>query len=196
MNAFAIGGHEGSEDNSDRLVVLDMPGYGAGGRAEWGKEIIKYLERRKQLKRAFVLVDAQHGIKEGDRMMLQMLKSRKVPYQVVLAKVDKILFPSTKKTQIPNKNMLNTRIVHLDSILQVLKAAVEPDPESDDAESITGEILSCTSEKRAGRKYGIDTVRFAMLRAAGLQIQPKVKLAKPVEMISHEELFERQNTAG
>ncbi|KAB8299998.1 hypothetical protein EYC80_000238 [Monilinia laxa] len=194
MNAFAIGGHEGSVDNSDRLVVLDMPGYGHGGRSEWGKEIIKYLEKRKQLKRAFVLIDAEHGIKENDRVMLQMLRSREVPHQVVLAKVDKILFPGNSK-KIPNNHTLDNRLTHLDKILQETKVVVEPDPESGDVDFTTGEILTCTSEKRAGRKYGVDAVRFAMLRAAGLHIQPKVKLAKPVEMISYEELFERQNTA-
>lgn len=192
MNAFAIGGHEGSEDNSDRLVVLDMPGYGHGGRSEWGKEIIKYLEKRKQLKRAFVLIDAQHGIKELDRVMLQILRSRKVPHQVVLSKVDKILFPSNTKG-IPGSDALENRITGLDNFLQEVKAMIEAVPESDDADSLIGEILTCTSEKRAGRRYGIDTVRFAMLRAAGLEIQAKVKLAKPVDIISHEELFGIRN---
>ncbi|QSZ30747.1 hypothetical protein DSL72_000305 [Monilinia vaccinii-corymbosi] len=192
MNAFAIGGHEGSVDNSDRLVVLDMPGYGHGGRAEWGSEIIKYLEKRKQLKRAFVLVDAEHGIKENDRAMLQMLRSRKVPHQLVLAKVDKILFPSGAK-RVPNEPLLDHRFTRLDKVLKETKAVIEPDPESDDADLITGEILTCTTVTRVGKTFGIDAVRFAMLRAAGLHIQAKVKLAKPVEMISHEELFERQN---
>ncbi|TGO42206.1 hypothetical protein BHYA_0011g00400 [Botrytis hyacinthi] len=194
MNAFAIGGHEGSEDNSERLVVLDMPGYGHGGRPEWGKEIIKYLEKRKQLKRAFVLIDSEHGIKESDRVMLQMLRSQKVPHQVVLSKIDKILFASNTK-KIPSNDNLKNRMSRVDKVLQETKEMIEPDPESEDADSMTGEILTCTSEKCAGRKYGIDAVRFAMLRAAGLHIQPKIKLAKQVDIISHEELFEGLNTA-
>ncbi|KAF7919901.1 uncharacterized protein EAE98_009135 [Botrytis deweyae] len=194
MNAFAIGGHEGSEDNSERLVVLDMPGYGHGGRPEWGKEIIKYLEKRKQLKRAFVLIDAEHGIKESDRVMLQMLRAQKVPHQVVLSKIDKMLFASNTK-KIPSSDNLKNRMTRLDKLLQETKEMIEPDPESEDADSMTGEILTCTSEKCAGRKYGIDAVRFAMLRAAGLHIQPKIKLAKQVDIISHEELFEGLNTA-
>lgn len=195
MNAFAIGGHEGSVDNSDRLVVLDMPGYGHGGRAEWGKEILKYLTKRKQLKRAFVLIDSIHGIKENDQTMLRLLRSRKVPHQVVLAKVDKVLFSEGTK-RVPRKFVLENRLIHLDRLLQEVKASIEPDPESDDANCITGEILACSSEARVGRKFGIDAVRFAMLRAAGLHIQPKIKLAKPVEIISHEELFARLNNAG
>lgn len=30
------------------VVVVDMPGYGKGSRGEWGSEIMKYLEKRKQ----------------------------------------------------------------------------------------------------------------------------------------------------
>lgn len=30
------------------VVVVDMPGYGKGSRDEWGAEIMKYLEKRKQ----------------------------------------------------------------------------------------------------------------------------------------------------
>lgn len=47
MNFFAIGG-EDSRGNAGKVVVLDMPGYGKGSRAEWGTEIVKYLVGRKQ----------------------------------------------------------------------------------------------------------------------------------------------------
>jgi len=47
MNFFAVGGEDGA-GNPGKLVVLDMPGYGKGSRAEWGKEIMKYLVGRRQ----------------------------------------------------------------------------------------------------------------------------------------------------
>ncbi len=47
MNFFAVGGEDGA-GNPGKLVVLDMPGYGNGSRAEWGKEIMKYLVGRRQ----------------------------------------------------------------------------------------------------------------------------------------------------
>jgi len=47
MNFFAVGGEDGV-GNPGKLVVLDMPGYGKGSRAEWGKEIMKYLVGRRQ----------------------------------------------------------------------------------------------------------------------------------------------------
>ena len=45
MNAFGIGGTKGGES---KIVLLDMPGYGAASRLEWGQEIIKYLQGRRQ----------------------------------------------------------------------------------------------------------------------------------------------------
>lgn len=45
MNAFGIGGTKGGES---KIVLLDMPGYGKASREEWGTEIMKYLQGRKQ----------------------------------------------------------------------------------------------------------------------------------------------------
>lgn len=45
MNAFGIGGTKGGES---KIVLLDMPGYGKASRREWGVEIMKYLQNRKQ----------------------------------------------------------------------------------------------------------------------------------------------------
>lgn len=45
MNAFGIGGTKGGES---KIVLLDMPGYGKASRTEWGAEIMKYLQGRKQ----------------------------------------------------------------------------------------------------------------------------------------------------
>lgn len=45
MNAFGIGGTKGGEN---KVVLLDMPGYGKASRSEWGMEIMKYLQGRKQ----------------------------------------------------------------------------------------------------------------------------------------------------
>lgn len=45
MNAFGIGGTKGGEN---KVVLLDMPGYGKASRTEWGMEIMKYLQGRRQ----------------------------------------------------------------------------------------------------------------------------------------------------
>ncbi len=75
--------------------LVDMPGYGF---AKAPKDIVKkwrflvndYLRGRQELKRALVLIDARHGIKDVDREILEMLDKAAVSYRMVLTKADKI----------------------------------------------------------------------------------------------------------
>ena len=78
-----------------QMRLVDMPGYGF---AEAPKDLVKrwrflvndYLRGRSALKRALVLVDARHGLKEPDRDMMRMLDDAAVSYHLVLTKGDKI----------------------------------------------------------------------------------------------------------
>lgn len=181
MNAFAVGGTEDKGNN--RLIVLDMPGYGKGGRAEWGKEIMKYLEKRKELRRAFLLIEAEHGIKDSDRQILAMFKESGVPFQVVLAKADKILFPNNRN---PRPEVLEARFTDLRKTMETVREAVL-DLEIEKGE--IGEVIACSSEKKIdGKRLGMDAVRFAMLQAAGLELERKVELPKTVEVVAYEDL--------
>jgi GTP-binding protein len=78
-----------------QLRLVDMPGYGF---AEAPKDLVKrwkrlvndYLRGRTALKRALVLVDSRHGLKEVDREMMRMLDDAAVGYHLVLTKSDKV----------------------------------------------------------------------------------------------------------
>lgn len=78
-----------------RLRLVDMPGYGF---AKAPKDIVKkwrflvndFLRGRQALKRALVLIDSRHGIKDVDREILEMLDRAAVSYRVVLTKADKV----------------------------------------------------------------------------------------------------------
>ncbi|WP_420141447.1 ribosome biogenesis GTP-binding protein YihA/YsxC [Sphingomonas sp.] len=78
-----------------RLRLVDMPGYGF---AEAPKDVVKkwrflvndYLRGRAVLKRALVLVDSRHGLKDVDREVMDMLDQAAVSYRLVLTKSDKI----------------------------------------------------------------------------------------------------------
>ena len=75
--------------------LVDMPGYGF---AEAPKDMVKrwrflindFLRGRQVLKRALVLVDARHGLKDVDREVMTMLDQAAVSYHLVLTKGDKI----------------------------------------------------------------------------------------------------------
>ena len=75
--------------------LVDMPGYGF---AKAPKDMVKkwrflvndFLRGRQALKRALVLIDSRHGIKEVDREILEMLDKAAVSYRLVLTKADKV----------------------------------------------------------------------------------------------------------
>jgi GTP-binding protein len=79
---------------NDVLHLVDVPGYGyaKAGKKEvkaWQGLLFDYLRGRKQLARAFMLIDARHGAKEADLAMLKRLDEAAVSYQFVLTKADK-----------------------------------------------------------------------------------------------------------
>ncbi len=79
---------------SDRLYLVDMPGYGYAKvskkmRSEWDSLIFDYLRGRPNLKCVFVLIDSRHGLKDSDRMLMEMLDEAAVSYRIVLTKADK-----------------------------------------------------------------------------------------------------------
>jgi GTP-binding protein len=56
----------------------------------WQAVLRAYLRGRPGLTRAFVLIDARHGVMDHDLEMFGMLDDAAVAYQVVLTKADKI----------------------------------------------------------------------------------------------------------
>lgn len=78
-----------------RLRLVDMPGYGFAEAPRdlvkrWKRLVLDYLRGRLVLKRALVLVDSRHGLKEVDREMMAMLDDAAVSYHLVLTKADKV----------------------------------------------------------------------------------------------------------
>jgi GTP-binding protein len=78
-----------------QLRLVDMPGYGFAEAPKdlvrrWRNLINDYLRGRAVLKRALVLVDARHGLKDVDRDMMRMLDDAAVGYHLVLTKGDKV----------------------------------------------------------------------------------------------------------
>ena len=75
--------------------LVDLPGYGFANAPvavveNWQALLKAYLSSRSSLRRAFVLVDARHGIKPVDDEIMALLDRAAVPFQCVLTKTDKI----------------------------------------------------------------------------------------------------------
>ncbi|WP_339770200.1 ribosome biogenesis GTP-binding protein YihA/YsxC [uncultured Pseudosulfitobacter sp.] len=79
----------------DELYLVDLPGYGYANAPlqvveKWQRLLKQYLGGRQTLRRAFVLVDARHGIKKVDDEIMSLLDSSAVTFQVILTKADKV----------------------------------------------------------------------------------------------------------
>ena len=86
VNFFTVG---------DSHYLVDLPGYGFANApvavvARWQALLKSYLSGRANLRRAFVLVDARHGIKSVDEDIMNLLDSAAVTFQAVLTKADKV----------------------------------------------------------------------------------------------------------
>jgi GTP-binding protein len=79
----------------ERLVLVDMPGYGYAVAAKskvaaWTGLIHDYLRGRATLARVYVLIDARHGLKAVDDAILDTLGKAAVSHEIVLTKCDQI----------------------------------------------------------------------------------------------------------
>ena len=197
MNLYGVGPGDGvrikpgKSGGHDRIVgiggllIVDLPGYGEGSLTEWGTEIMKYLVNRKQLRRVFVLVDAEHGIKDKDRSLLASLRLAGVSHQVVLSKLDKVWVPSGTGDEKPVRReakVRKKREVKAKGDLAALrrrmeKVRLEVQPKVGGGAAL-GELLGVSSEVLvSGKRLGVDAVRVAVLRAAGVYLQSGRKLA-------------------
>lgn len=86
INYFSLG---------ESRYLVDLPGYGYAEApvaivAKWQALLKQFLSGRPTLRRAFVLIDARHGVKAVDEEILKLLDRSAVTFQAVLTKVDKI----------------------------------------------------------------------------------------------------------
>lgn len=85
-NFFELG-----SSTNERLILVDMPGYGKNSKQEWGDMVLKYLENRRQLRRVFLLRDLSKRFSPLDDHVALILDRLGISFQLVLTKTD--LFP-------------------------------------------------------------------------------------------------------
>lgn len=101
------------------FYFVDVPGYGYAKvskkqREEFGKMIEAYLVNRKELARAFLIVDLRHKPSEDDVLMYEFLKYYDIPVTIVATKADKI---GTTHIRKHIKTVENTLNIHKDDNL-------------------------------------------------------------------------------
>jgi YidC/Oxa1 family membrane protein insertase len=105
---------------------------------KWRYLVNDYLRGRAVLKRALLLIDARHGIKDVDREIIDMLDKAAVGYRIVLTKADKVKA----------------------SDLADVQAATEAEPAS------TAPPTRRSSPPRGEGGMGMDRLRTAVVEAA------------------------------
>ena len=80
-------------DLGERLVLVDMPGYGFAQAAKTVKEdwqglMFEFLRGRPNLVRVVLLLDARIEVKPSDLAVMDLLDKAAVTYQIVLTKAD------------------------------------------------------------------------------------------------------------
>ncbi|XP_035210103.1 GTP-binding protein 8-like isoform X1 [Stegodyphus dumicola] len=82
-----------------------MPGYGYRA-PEWFESLIEvYLTKRKNLVKTFLLIDGNIGFQHSDEVALSMLEEYRIPYALVLTKIDKAADSRRLKNVLHLKNV-------------------------------------------------------------------------------------------
>ena len=79
----------------DTMRMVDLPGYGyakvsASEKKRWNTLIEGYFDADRDLRLVLQLVDMRHPPTGDDRMMIEYLTQREIPFLVVLTKADKL----------------------------------------------------------------------------------------------------------
>ena len=116
-------------------------------------------------------MDALHGLKESDELILSLFRHNAIPHQVVLSKVDRILMPRSDSKTITEEKLAE-RAAELQAIVEKIRKQIQP---KNDGPPALGEILTCCVENKEWRelstdpkgRLGISALRWAVLVATG-----------------------------
>lgn len=177
----SAGGSTGVSERMPRhsLILMDMPGYGMNSREDWGKEILKYLNRREILRGAVLLIDAVAGVKSGDRSVLEVLRDAGLRTSVVITKADKLVTD-------PDPAVWRASGAIQEACLHVWHEMrrVEQQPETTDwfeGEGWTPEIFvtGAGDPRNAGMGMGVKGAGLAICRLSGLVAEAERRPAVP-----------------
>ena len=95
----------------DKLIIVDLPGYGFAEVAnqvkdQWEILINHYLRKSDNLKLVNLLIDSRRGIKENDKKVAELLLANKRDFQIIFTKSDKVT--DRKNLNLEAQNFLAT----------------------------------------------------------------------------------------
>lgn len=178
MNAYGIGPRaklakelvrKGEMPPKHSLILMDTPGYGFKSQADWGKTILQYLQGRKMLRGAVLLLPADKKIQDTDLWMLQTLAGAKTRTLVVLTKADK----AGDGWEEACAKMAEA--VREDMVWMKTSAASSWREGSDRAVDVYATAADMGISTKLGNGGGMGGVRLAILEMAGFTLGEKVE---------------------
>ena len=138
------------------------------------------------MRRAFLLVDALHGLKTTDLQILELFRHQAIPHQVILSKADRLFMSGRGKGISETSQELGFQ--RLDEFVEQLKKQIQP---RGDGPPALGEILACGSPNaRKKKRYGpmngllnLDSIRWAILAATGAVPGQKIMAASKKQSV-------------
>ncbi|KAL6914325.1 hypothetical protein ACHAPO_011720 [Fusarium lateritium] len=179
MNAYGTGPRpkiakelvrKGDVPPKHSLILMDTPGYGFRSQEDWGKTILKYLNVRKMLRGAVLLMPADKKLQETDRWMLRTLARSNTRTLVVITKADK----PGEKWQEACHNLHD----QVQDIIGGLSAHSAPSWREGSSRIL--DVYATASKiafisRRLGNGGGIGGVRLAILEMAGFSLGEKIE---------------------
>jgi GTP-binding protein len=124
------------------MYFVDLPGYGYAKaarreRASWGEAVERYLNGRRELKLALLLVDCRISPMPQDLIMKEWLEHNAIPHFVVFTKADKLSKSQLNQALRRGATLLNTKETIAfsavtgqgrDAILSRIRDAIAQDP--------------------------------------------------------------------
>jgi len=137
-----------------KATLVDLPGYGyakapVGVVNKWNILIGQYIRLRTErtnLKRVFLLLDSRHGFLPRDKAFARFLDEFRIPYQVVLTKVDRVRKDILKQTLSLVRDFLSNR---------------NPEPELDTHPRVADPLIHLVSSKT--EDHGLPELRHTIL---------------------------------
>ncbi|KAF4335340.1 gtp-binding engb [Fusarium beomiforme] len=179
MNAYGVGPRpkiakelirKGDAPPEYSLVLMDTPGYGFKSQEDWGKTILKYLNVRKMLRGAVILIPADKKLQETDRWMLRTLARSNTRTLAVITKADK---PGDKWQEACHK--LQTEIEGIMRGLEAQSAASWREGPGRVLDVYATATKIAFVSRRLGNGGGIGGVRLAILEMAGFSLGDKIE---------------------
>lgn len=96
---------------NDAFYFVDLPGYGYAKvseevRAKWGKMVEGYLQKSKDLRAVFLLIDIRHEPSANDKQMYDWMREKGYQPIIIATKLDKINRSQIEK----HKKMLRSKL--------------------------------------------------------------------------------------